>query len=126
MSNIFSQGLRAAIALLPDSASEAAKNMLEKRILAGGELVSDEQFEARTTFCKTRLSGRPCEYFGPVFPGGIEFKEGCQACNCPMVTKARMKSITDPIMAQLFQGGKPEIICKHPEGNFWESIDEQF
>lgn len=126
MSNIFSKGLRAAIALLPDSASEVARNILEKRILAGGELVSDQQFEARTNFCKTRLGGKPCEYFGPVFPGGIEFREGCQACNCPMLTKARMKSITDPIMAQVFQGGKPEIICKHPEGNFWESIDEQF
>jgi len=125
MSNILSR-IKNALASLPDSAKEAARNMLEKRILAGGELVSDEHFEARISVCKTRLGGRQCEYFGPVFPGGVEFSEGCQACNCPMVTKARMKSITDPIMAQLFQGGVAEIKCKHPEGNFWEPIDAQF
>lgn len=126
MSNILSKGLHKAISLLPDSASEAARNILEKRILAGGELVSDKQFKARVTFCKTRLGGKPCEYFGPVFPGGIEFKEGCQACSCPMATKARMASITDPIMAQVFQGGKAEITCKHHDGNLWQQIDEQF
>jgi len=112
--------------MLPDDARNKAKKILEERILAGGELVSNEQFEARVRFCKTRLSGNPCEYFGPVFPGGIEFSEGCQACNCPMITKAHMKSITDPVMAQMFQGGATEIKCKHPDGNFWEPIDAQF
>ena len=126
MANILERGLRKLIAMLPDGARETAKHILEKRILEGGELVSKEQYKARVTFCKTRLAGNPCEYFGPVFPGGIEFREGCQACNCPMVTKARMKSITNPVLAQLFQGGQPEITCKHPSGNLWEKVDEQF
>jgi hypothetical protein len=126
MANILQKGLRNIMSMLPDDARNKAKKILEERILAGGELVSNDQFEARVGFCKTRLAGNPCEYFGPVLPGGIEFSEGCQACNCPMITKAHMKSITDPLMAQMFQGGATEIKCKHPEGNFWEPIDAQF
>ncbi len=126
MDNVFSRGLKLAFNSLPDKAKKKARKILQKRILAGGELVTDTQYEVRVRFCKTRLNGNPCEYFGPVFPGGVEFKEGCQACNCPMITKARMKSITDPIMAQVFQGGATEIICKHPSGNLWAEIDEQF
>ncbi len=126
MANILQNGFRNIMSMLPDEARDKAKKILEERILSGGELVSNEQFDARVNFCKTRLSGQPCEYFGPVFPGGIEFIEGCQACNCPMITKAHMKSITDPIMAQMFQGGSTEIKCKHPEGNFWEQIDAKF
>lgn len=126
MENVFSRGLKLAVGALPDKAKKKARKILEKRILAGGELVTDEHFEARVNFCKTRLAGNPCEYFSPVFPAGVEFREGCQKCNCPMITKARMKSITDPVMAQVFQGGKPEIICKHPMGNLWAEIDEQF
>lgn len=126
MDNIFSRGVKLAFGALPDKAKKKARKILQERILKGGNLVSDEHFEARTNFCKTRLAGRQCEYFGPVFPGGVEFKEGCQACNCPMITKARMESITDPVMAQVFQGGQTEIICKHPEGNLWAEIDEQF
>jgi len=126
MSNILSRGLKKAVSALPEQTKEEARRILAKRIKNGGELVSEPNRKARIEFCKTRLGGNPCEYFGPVFPGGLEFKEGCQACNCPMITKAAMKSITDPIMAQLFQGGVAEIKCKHPEGNFWEPIDAQF
>ena len=126
MENLFKKGLRKAIAALPEHTQDGARKMLAKRIKAGGELVTEENRLARINFCKTRHAGQPCEYFGPVFPGGLEFREGCQACNCPMVTKAAMKSITDPVMAAVFQGGATEIKCKHPEGNFWESIDAQF
>ena len=126
MENIFQAGLKEAISLLPEHTQEDARRILAKRILAGGELVTEPNRNARIDFCKTRLAGNPCEYFGPVFPGGLEFKEGCQACNCPMITKAAMKTITNPVMAQLFQGGQPEITCKHPSGNLWENVDEQF
>ena len=126
MTNLLTRALRGAIALLPKEAQTKAKRILEKRILAGGELVSDEHYNARVNFCKTRLAGNPCEFFGPVFPGGIGFEEGCRACNCPMVTKARMKAITDPVMAEIFQGGETEITCKHPFGNLWAEIDKTF
>lgn len=126
MANILNRGLRKAISMLPNAAKKKVKTALENRILDGGELVSEDQYIARVTFCKTRLGGNPCEYFGKVFPGGIEFEEGCQACNCPMATKARMKSITDPVMAEIFQGGVTEIICKHPTGNLWDEIDKNF
>lgn len=126
MANIISRAARLAFSLLPKDAEKKAKKILQKRILEGGELVSEEHFEARASFCKTKNAGKPCEYFGPVFPGGVEFSEGCQACGCPMATKARMKTITDPVFAAVFQGGNAEIICKHPSGNLWEDIDKNF
>ena len=118
--------LKKAFSALPISTQEKAKGIIERRVLAGGDLVSEAQYTARITICRTRLAGQPCEFLGLVFPGGVEFKEGCQVCGCPLATKARMASITDPIMSQIFQGGDPEIICKHPDGNFWEKADNHF
>lgn len=123
--NFFTKAINAALSALPEGAMEAARETIRERVLAGGELVSEEHFEARAKVCRTRLGGMPCEYFGPVFPGGVEFKEGCQACNCPLETKGRMKSITDPILAAALQKGVAKIICKHPKGNLWEQVDNE-
>lgn len=90
----------------------------------GGELASDETYQARLSACKNlNGKGRPCEYFGGVTVCGVYFKEGCQVCGCPADTKFRMKSLSDSA-AGLLQGGVKEIVCKHPDGNKWAGITE--
>ena len=111
-----------------DAVAEKAKEVLTRRILQGGELVSDEQAAERLNRCKTLENGIPCRYFGPVSVAGLIFPEGCNACGCPAATKFRMKNITDPLTraAITAAGGDPEIDCKHPDGSKWIDIEQKY
>lgn len=84
-------------------------------VKANGTLTTDEHGQARINYCKTRNGGNPCEYFGEVNPLPMLKCEGCTACGCPLGTKAFMLDLLGDA-----------VICRHPEGNFWEEVDSNF
>lgn len=92
-----------------------AKKILTKFVRAGGQEVSEAEYEARVNTCRTRQNGNPCEFLGPVNAAGIVFSEGCILCGCPLETKARMQEMNG--IHATFLGH--EIKCPHPEMDFW-------
>lgn len=104
---------------------EKVKSALESHIRAGGSLVTEDHFQARVNVCKTRQSGRRCEYLGEVSALGLKFSEGCTKCGCPLSTKAWMLEIESKMLEGILQTGK-EIRCPHPQGNMWEETDKNF
>lgn len=92
-----------------------------KTIELGGELVSLPQSDERVNFCKTRLNGKPCEFFGTVNPLPFVYMDGCTKCGCPSSTKPRTRKYFS-----LTQGKIILTTCPHPDGNLWAEIDKQY
>lgn len=125
--------------MLSDKFKRWAFDNLVECIKAEGTLVSKEQAEARTNKCKG------CMYEGIVNPLPKLEGPGCLKCGCPFATKAwmntilrRAENVGDPLtfeeIIELKSLGKFNkskfveeiIVCPHPDGNQWASIDSKF
>lgn len=81
----------------------------------GAVLCSTEQMEARRSVCES------CDEFVDLSPLPFLTVKGCGICKCPIATKGRT--------LKYFSFTKGRIVkteCPHPEGNKWESVDNQF
>jgi hypothetical protein len=98
---------------------EWAKDMLYKQVMNGSELVTYENYLDRMDVCKG------CKYNGIVDVPLVGIKDnGCTKCGCPFATKARIKTVVNPITQTILNTETVE--CTHEDGNKWEDVDKKY